>query len=104
MYKIKLFFGDTGRPADEQFNRWMNDNYSKEIRIIEFKYEHRQYGDHSIAILYDEPEIHRNHRNDKFPKIGVKARNDGDPIPMDCSNATEEEFSNWLVMCDKKED
>lgn len=52
---IKLFFGNAGgTKADQLFGEWIEDHPN--IKIIEFKYEQARYGDHSIAILYEEDE------------------------------------------------
>lgn len=55
MIKCKLFSGSfsTGyTSADEKFNKWMASHPN--IDILEFKYFHARYGDHSICILYEE--------------------------------------------------
>lgn len=56
MYKSKIFHGSFGNlggyteKADDKFNEWIKEQPN--IEIIEFKYMHSRYGDHSIAILY----------------------------------------------------
>lgn len=59
-YKTKIFFGSNSimggipQTADLEFNDWMEEHPN--IEIIKFKYAHVRYSDHSIAILYEEPE------------------------------------------------
>lgn len=51
--KIKLFFGNSaGTRADQLFGEWLEDHPS--AKIIDFKYNQARYGDHSIAIMYEE--------------------------------------------------
>ena len=53
--KSKIFFGNAnGTRADDLFNDWIKDH--SDILIREFTYQHARYGDHSIAILYEEYE------------------------------------------------
>ena len=51
--RSKIFFGTAdGTRADELFNKWILEH--SDILIREFRYQHARYGDHSIAILYEE--------------------------------------------------
>ena len=51
--RIKLFFGNTaGTRADQLFGEWIEEN--PRVRIIDYRYEHARYGDHSIAVFYEE--------------------------------------------------
>ena len=53
--KSKIFFGNAfGDRADDLFNDWIKDH--ADILIREFRYQQSRYGDHSIAILYEEYE------------------------------------------------
>ena len=51
--KAKIFFGNAaGRKADQVFGEWIEEHPS--VKILQFDYQHGRYGDHSIAILYEE--------------------------------------------------
>lgn len=51
--KAKIFFGNVaGRKADQAFGEWIEEHPS--VKILQFKYQQGRYGDHSIAILYEE--------------------------------------------------
>lgn len=51
--KAKIFFGNVaGTKADQVFGEWIEDHPS--VKILQFKYQQGRYGDHSIAILYEE--------------------------------------------------
>ena len=53
--KAKIFFGNySGLTADQKFGEWIEDHSN--VKIIDFRYEQTRYGDHSIAILYEENE------------------------------------------------
>ncbi len=53
--KSKIFFGNfNGTRADVLFNNWLLEH--SDILIREFRYQQARYGDHSIAILYEEYE------------------------------------------------
>ena len=53
--KAKIFFGTfSGETADQKFGEWIEDHSN--VKIIDFRYEQARYGDHSIAILYEENE------------------------------------------------
>lgn len=53
--KAKIFFGNSdGTRADVLFNKWIQEH--SDILIREFRYQQARYGDHSIAILYEEYE------------------------------------------------
>lgn len=51
--RIKIFFGNaSGTRADQLFGEWIEDHPT--AKIVDFQYQHARYGDHSIAILYEE--------------------------------------------------
>lgn len=51
--KIKLFFGNSaGTRADRLFGEWIEEH--PHVKIVDFRYEQARYGDHSIAIIYEE--------------------------------------------------
>lgn len=53
--RSKIFFGNAdGTRADVLFNNWLEEH--PYILIREFRYQQARYGDHSIAILYEEYE------------------------------------------------
>lgn len=53
--RSKIFFGNARGPtADDLFNNWLEEH--PDILIREFRYQQARYGDHSIAILYEEYE------------------------------------------------
>ena len=53
--RSKIFFGNAnGTRADDLFNDWIKEH--PDILIQEFRYQQARYGDHSIAILYEEYE------------------------------------------------
>lgn len=59
MYKTKIFTGNAysnpdedDKPADIQFNEWIEDH--EKIEILDFTYRMGKYGNHSIAILYED--------------------------------------------------
>lgn len=53
--RSKIFFGNVdGTRADVLFNDWIKEH--PDILIREFRYQQARYGDHSIAILYEEYE------------------------------------------------
>lgn len=52
MTKFKVFIGTIDEKADENLNKWLEQN--KNIEIIDFKFQQARYGDHSICIMYKE--------------------------------------------------
>ena len=50
---IKIFFGNSaGTKADQLFGEWIEKHSN--VKIIDFQYQQARYGDHSIAIMYEE--------------------------------------------------
>lgn len=53
--KVKIFSGNMGGvKADQVFGEWIEEHPN--VKILQFKYQQARYGDHSIAILYEENE------------------------------------------------
>lgn len=51
--KFKIFFGSAGQEcASDALNRWLDENPN--VRVIDYRYQQAQFGDHSICIRYEE--------------------------------------------------
>ena len=51
--QMKIFSGNfNGCTADQKFGEWIEDHPN--IDILELRYQHARYGDHSIMIMYTE--------------------------------------------------
>lgn len=64
MIQSKLFLGSSNNPADEQFNKWMEENNSH-IKITNYDFKLGRCNDHALCIIYND-----------FDKVGGKLGTD----------------------------
>ena len=51
MQRFKIFVGNYNNTADEEANKWLEENPN--VEIVEMRYQQARCGDHSICILYN---------------------------------------------------